>query len=131
MLKRLQQKTHELNTQIFALYLAYKDKRVAWYARVLIAITLVYAISPIDLVPDFIPVFGYLDDLIVLPAGAYLSLSLIPKDVMNQCQARAIAIYGRHGKGLTSDMQVVVIAWLLFAALAFMFVYKFMTPDIF
>ena len=72
-----------------ALYFAYRDPRVPWYAKGLLIAVVGYAISPIDLIPDFIPVVGYLDDLIIVPAGIYLALKLIPTGVMAECREKA------------------------------------------
>ena len=83
------ERVRNLKTEVHALYLASKDPRVPWYAKVLMALTLGYAISPIDLIPDFIPVLGQLDDLIIVPAGIALAIKMIPKNVMEECRRRA------------------------------------------
>ena len=72
-----------------AIYLASRDPRVPWYAKALAIAVAGYALSPIDLIPDFIPVIGYLDELILLPFGIWLVVSLIPPDIMAECRARA------------------------------------------
>lgn len=82
-------KQNNLKLIPYSLYLAYKDPRVHWYAKVFIAIIVGYALSPIDLIPDFIPVLGYLDDLIIIPAGISLSLKMIPKEVLKECRETA------------------------------------------
>lgn len=82
----LQAKAQELKTNLGVLYLAFKDKRTPWYAKALIALVVSYALSPIDLIPDFIPILGYLDDLILIPAGIALAIKLIPEDVMIECR---------------------------------------------
>lgn len=71
-----------LKNEITALYLAYRDPRTPWYARLALAAVFFYALSPIDLIPDFIPVLGYLDDLIILPLLINLALRLIPEDIL-------------------------------------------------
>ncbi len=71
------------------MYLAYRDPRVPWYARLFAACVVAYAFSPIDLIPDPIPVLGYLDDLVLIPLGIWLVLKLIPPEVMVDCRARA------------------------------------------
>lgn len=73
----------------FALYLAAKDPRVPLIAKLMIGIVVGYALSPIDLIPDFIPVIGYLDDLLLLPLGIWCAIRLIPKDVWAACQTMA------------------------------------------
>ena len=79
------------------MFLALKDKKTPWYAKVFAAITVAYALSPIDLVPDFIPVLGYLDDVILLPALVALTVKFIPKDVFEQCRTQAEGMW-KDGK---------------------------------
>lgn len=79
----------QLKTDTYALYLALKDPRTPWYARMFAAAVVAYAFSPIDLIPDFIPVLGYLDDLILLPLGIALAIRLIPAAVFAECRERA------------------------------------------
>ena len=78
-----------LQRDTLALMFAYKDKRTPWYARLFAALVVAYAFSPIDLIPDFIPVLGYLDDLILVPAGIVLALKMIPPVVMVDARLRA------------------------------------------
>jgi uncharacterized membrane protein YkvA (DUF1232 family) len=85
----LKQKAKELKTEIYALYLVYKDPRVPWYKKAFIFIIIAYAINPLDLIPDFIPVLGYLDDLIIIPLGIYLALKMIPKEILKECREKA------------------------------------------
>ena len=84
-----QQRARQLKRETYALYLAYRDPRVPWYAKVLAVCVVAYAFSPIDLIPDFIPVLGYLDDLVFVPLGISLALRLIPPEVMAECRACA------------------------------------------
>src|ERR1700727_1582848 len=111
MLRILQTWARRLIRDVHAVYLAARDPRVPWYARVLAMAVVGYALSPIDLIPDFIPVLGYLDDLIIVPLGIWLVLSLIPEEVMTACRARADgAPMGPHGR----IAAVVIIAiWIL------------------
>jgi uncharacterized membrane protein YkvA (DUF1232 family) len=83
------QRIQNLKTEVHALYLASQDPRVPWYAKVIMALTIGYAISPIDLIPDFIPVLGQLDDLIIVPAGIALAIKMIPKNVMEEYRQKA------------------------------------------
>src|SRR3954469_13486781 len=78
-----------LKRQIFILYFACKDSRVPWYAKVFTACVVAYAFSPIDLIPDFIPILGYLDDVIILPLGIMFALKMLPKDVISDCEVKA------------------------------------------
>src|SRR3954466_2010298 len=92
-----------------ALYLAGRDPRVPWYAKALAIAVAAYALSPIDLIPDFIPVIGYLDELILLPLGIWLVVSLIPPEIMVEYRARA----GEAGQRPTSraGMVAIVLLW--------------------
>ena len=76
----------QLQAEVYALYLAYRDPRVPWYAKAVAACVVGYALSPIDLIPDFIPVLGYLDDLVLIPLGIALALRMIPPAVMDECR---------------------------------------------
>ncbi len=78
---KLKERAKELKTQIPAVFIALKEKQTPWHAKFFAIITVVYALSPIDLIPDFIPLLGYLDDLIILPALVALTVKFIPKSV--------------------------------------------------
>jgi len=78
-----------LKSETYTLYLAYKDPRTPWYAKIFTGLVVAYAFSPIDLIPDFIPILGYLDDLILVPLGISLALKMIPQEVMAECRQRA------------------------------------------
>lgn len=90
---RLREKAEKVRKKIrkdlYTLYFAYRHPKTPWYARIIIGLTAAYALSPMDLIPDFIPVIGYLDDLIIVPAGISLSLRLIPDSVISECRERA------------------------------------------
>ena len=88
-ISRLRDKAKSLKVELSAIYLALKDRRTPISAKILIAVTISYALSPIDLIPDFIPVLGLVDDLLIIPLMITLSLKLIPKDVMNECRKKA------------------------------------------
>ena len=89
MLERLKHKANHLRIEVYAIYLAYKDPRVPWYARILAVCVVGYAFSPIDLIPDFVPIIGYLDDLILIPLGIVFVLKIIPKEVMDEYREKA------------------------------------------
>lgn len=95
MLERLKEWAHRVKRDIYALYLAARDPRVPWYAKALAALVAAYALSPIDPIPDFIPVLGYLDDMIVLPLGIKAAIWMIPDEVLadlrRQAEERMIA----------------------------------------
>lgn len=88
-INKLKAKAQKIKKNIRALYYVYKDPDVRILPKIIILITLGYALSPIDLIPDFIPIFGYLDDLIVVPALIALSIKLIPKEKMEQAKIKA------------------------------------------
>lgn len=88
-LTKLKNYARKLKQNVFVLYLSYKDKRVPWYARLVAILVVAYAFSPIDLIPDFIPVLGYLDDLIIVPLGISLALKLIPSYIMEENREKA------------------------------------------
>jgi len=82
-------KAKRLKTEVYVLYLAYKDPGVPLYAKLFAAAVIAYALNPLDLIPDFIPVLGYVDDLILIPLGVFLALKMIPKEVLDECRERA------------------------------------------
>ena len=89
MMKQWRQKARELKRETYALYYVCKDSRTPWYVKVLASFAIAYALSPIDLIPDFIPILGLLDDLILLPLAIMLILKLIPPDIMDDSRRRA------------------------------------------
>ena len=117
-LETWKRRARELKREIYAIYLAYKDPRVPWYAKLLAACVVAYAFSPIDLVPDFIPVLGYLDDLILVPLGIYFVLKLIPDDVMSECREKARALSGEKLPTNYLAATVIIAAWILLALLS-------------
>jgi uncharacterized membrane protein YkvA (DUF1232 family) len=88
-LDRLRRRARLLKRDTYALYLAARDPRTPWFARLLAAAIVAYALSPLDLMPDFVPVLGYLDDLIIVPLGIALLLRIVPPDVLADCRERA------------------------------------------
>ena len=123
----LQQRAKQLKTELYALYLAYRDPRVPWYARLFAACVVGYAFSPIDLIPDPIPVIGFLDDLILVPLGIALALKMIPADVMAESRARA-RVSMEQGKPVNRLAAVVIVLiWLLLAALAIVWLARVFT----
>ena len=117
-IERLKAWARRLKTELNALYLAYRDPRVPAHARVFAVIVVAYALSPLDLIPDPIPVLGYLDDLILVPLGIALAVRMIPRAVLAECRAKARDAETEVGlKGAVAAVAVVII-WLLLAALA-------------
>ena len=111
--ERLKQKSRHLKIEIYALYLAYRDPRVPWYAKAFVALVVGYAFSPIDLIPDFIPVLGYLDDLVLIPLGVAVALKMIPEKVMEDCRIRSKEVMTKK-KPINRVAAVVIICiWLM------------------
>lgn len=107
----------QLKAETYALYLAYRDPRTPWYARVFAASVVAYAFSPIDLIPDFIPVLGYLDDLLLVPLGILLAIKIIPPGIMQESRAKAQeALNQDQSIGRAAAIAIVAI-WLTLAAL--------------
>ncbi len=100
---------------IVALWLAARDRRTPWYAKLVAALVAAYALSPIDLIPDFIPVLGYLDDLIIVPLGIWLAIRLIPKELMAEFRREADSRVPRPASW--AGAVIVVLLWLLIVAL--------------
>ena len=85
------QRAQKLKIEVYAIYLAYKHPETPWYAKAFTGLVIAYSLSPIDLIPDFIPVLGYLDDLLLVPLGISLAINMIPEAVMAECRAQAKA----------------------------------------
>lgn len=105
-----------IKCDVHALYLAARDPRVPWYAKALAVCVAGYALSPVDLIPDFIPVLGYLDDVVIVPLGVLAVIKLIPPDVMAEYRAAA-ALNGNKPVSRTTA-GVIICLWLASAALA-------------
>lgn len=104
-----------LKREVFALYLAYRDPRVPWYARLFVGVVVAYAFSPIDLIPDFIPILGYLDDLILVPLGIVIAIRLIPAGVLAECRAEAARLVAQ-GKPINRVAAAVIVGiWVALA----------------
>src|SRR5512136_3139506 len=88
-IKKIKDKAASLKKEAYALYFAARDPRLPWYVKAFLGLVLAYAFSPIDLIPDFIPLLGYLDDLVLVPLGIALAIKLVPAEVMAECRQRA------------------------------------------
>ena len=115
MLLRMKAWARGLKRDSLALYLAARDPRTPWYAKALAAAVAAYAFSPIDLIPDFIPVIGYLDDLVIVPLGIWLAISLIPDELMAEYRARADDAASRPSS--KAGMVAIILLWILGAFL--------------
>jgi uncharacterized membrane protein YkvA (DUF1232 family) len=117
MLDRLKVRARQLKKEAYAIYLAARDPRTPWYAKALIFFVVAHTFSPIDLIPDFIPVLGYLDDLIITPGGLWLAVRLIPPEVMEEARATA-AVRSVDGRVGTIGAILIVLVWVVAAGFA-------------
>ncbi|MGH8671433.1 MAG: YkvA family protein [Burkholderiales bacterium] len=124
MLKSWKRRVRVIKRDIHALYLAYRDPRTPWYAKWVVACVIAYALSPIDLIPDPIPVLGYLDDLILLPLGIILALRLIPSGVMVECRERAQAAIDQNLPANWVAAGVIAVIWVAAAIVLGVFLYR-------
>ena len=99
-----------LKRDVLALWIAARDPRTPWYAKVVAAAVAAYALSPIDLIPDFIPVIGYLDDLIIVPLGIFFCIKMIPSDLMDEFRMRAAEIEDRPVSKFAAAL--IVLLWI-------------------
>ncbi|MEW4280003.1 MULTISPECIES: YkvA family protein [Priestia] len=126
MLNQLKLWAKKLKKQLFILYLAYKDERVSWYTKLFTACVVAYAFSPIDLIPDFIPVLGYIDDIIIVPLGIMIALKMLPKSVIEDCTIKAEELIQneRHKNWVAGS--IIIIVWLLIFMWSCFTVFKFL-----
>ncbi len=121
---KLRARAQTLQVEVSALLLAFRDPRTPWVARGLIALVAAYALSPIDLIPDFIPVLGYLDDLILVPAGIALAVRMIPPQVLADSRESARQA-GGPGKGVGMvGAGFIVLIWILAIIVFASFIYQ-------
>lgn len=122
MIEEFKLRARRLKGETFALYLASRDPRTPWYAKLLAAGIVAYAFSPIDLIPDFVPVLGYLDDLILIPMGIALAIHWIPDAVLAECRERAQQTLN-NGKPVSRVAGAVIIGiWITLAVLCIVWV---------
>ena len=110
------ERARELKRETYALYFACRDPRVPWHAKALAIVVVAYAFSPIDLIPDFIPVLGYLDELVLIPLGVLAVRSLVPAAVLEECRAKAAALERKPTNWIAAG--VIVVLWLAIVAVA-------------
>ena len=115
-IERCKGRARRLRVETHALLLAYKDPRVPWYAKIFVACVVGYAFSPVDLIPDFIPIVGYLDDLLLVPLGIALALRMIPKPVMEECREKAVESLSQSKPTNWLAGAAVIALWLLLIA---------------
>ena len=107
MLDKLKSRARTLKNEAFAVYLAAKDPRTPWYARALVFFVVAHTFSPIDLIPDFIPVLGYLDDLLITPGGLWLAIRMIPAEVLEEARGKV------SGSGVERSLRYIGLAMIL------------------
>jgi uncharacterized membrane protein YkvA (DUF1232 family) len=115
MLDRLKARAGALKKEALAIYIAARDPRTPWYAKALVFFVVAHTFSPIDLIPDFIPVLGYLDDLIITPGGLWLAIRLIPPEVLAEARATAAARGAESSVGKVGAV-IIVLVWIAVAA---------------
>ncbi len=112
MLDKLKVRARALKEEVYAISIAARDPRTPWYAKALIFLVAAYALSPIDLIPDFVPILGYLDDLILVPGGIWLAIRLIPPEVLTEARATATARSAERRVQILGAALIILI-WIL------------------
>lgn len=102
----------QLKRQVYVLYFAYKDSRVPLFTKIFSACVVAYAFSPIDLIPDFIPIFGYLDDIILIPLGIYFALKLLPKHILEECNLKAQTLLNNEKPKNWIAGTLIIVLWI-------------------
>ena len=124
MFDRWKRWAHIIKRDAHALYLAARDPRVPWYVKALAIVVAAYALSPIDLIPDFIPVLGYLDDLLIVPAGIVLVVRLTPPDILAEHRELATAAQDRPVSWIAAS--VIIGIWILAISLTLWWASRFL-----
>jgi uncharacterized membrane protein YkvA (DUF1232 family) len=119
MLQKLKSRARALKNEAFAVYLAAKDPRTPWYAKALIFFVVAHTFSPIDLIPDFIPILGYLDDLIITPGGLWLAIRMIPPEALAEARGKVATSgldksLGRIGAVMIIFMWILILAGVVY-----------------
>jgi len=124
LLDAFKQRARRLKTETLALSLAARHPGTPWYVKLFMAGIVAYAFSPIDLIPDFVPILGYLDDLVLLPLGIALAIKMVPATVWAECQARAQAGTWHGTPAGHVAGAVIVVLWVAVAALGLLWAYR-------
>ena len=111
-LGNLRERVRRLKSETFAIYLAARHPDTPWYAKVLVAVVVAYALSPIDLIPDFVPLLGYVDDLMLVPLGIAVAVRMIPPHVLAECRAAARESTFSGTRGSRVAAAVIVAIWI-------------------
>lgn len=120
----LRKRVRHLQGETLALYFAARHPGTPWYAKAFVACVVAYAFSPIDLIPDFIPVLGFLDDLILVPVGIFIAIRMIPRGVLAECRERAQASMAGEAPVSRTAAAVVIGIWILLAVLCALWAYE-------
>ena len=128
LLASLKERIRHLTTETHALYLAARHPGTPWYAKLFVAGVVAYALSPIDLIPDFIPVLGYLDDLILIPLGIAVAIRLVPSSVLAECRDRARSAAASPKPENRTAALVIVGIWLLVTVAFALWAYQAFAP---
>jgi uncharacterized membrane protein YkvA (DUF1232 family) len=126
MFKKIKAWTRNLKKQVFILYFAYKDNRVPWYAKLFAACVVAYTFSPIDLIPDFIPILGYIDDVIIVPLGIMLALKMIPASVLTDCEEKAEELMKKGKPKNWIVGSIIILIWGLILIWGIITIYNFL-----
>jgi uncharacterized membrane protein YkvA (DUF1232 family) len=124
LLSSLKQRARHLKSEVLALWLAARHPGTPWYAKLLVAGIVAYALSPIDLIPDFVPILGYLDDLILIPLGIVLAVRMIPPPILEECRAKAREMTASAQTGSRVAGIIIVGVWLAAGALCAVWAYR-------
>lgn len=126
-MKTWRERARELEREVYALYFACRDPRVPWYVKALAIGVVGYALSPIDLIPDFIPILGYLDELVVIPLGVLAVRAMIPPSVLAECREKAAQLEGRPRNWIAAG--VIIAIWLVIAVAAVYWAVDYLTRE--
>lgn len=113
---KLEENLKRLKLEVGTIYFAYKHKATPWFAKILAAVVVGYALSPVDLIPDFIPILGYLDDMILLPLGIALVIKLIPNKIVAEAREEAKLHFANHNKSNWFVGLIIVFIWIIIIA---------------
>jgi uncharacterized membrane protein YkvA (DUF1232 family) len=129
-LRRLRKIGNDFKLEAYSLYLATKDPRTPWYAKAVVVCVVGYALSPIDLIPDFIPVLGYLDDLIIIPLGIALAIRLIPRTVLDDCRRQAPLTIQTATRAALIAAGVIVFLWIVLIVAIVLILRQLLRPQV-
>ena len=115
--EKVKTKARSIKKELRIIYLAYKRPDLPWYAKIAAILVVGYALSPIDLIPDFVPVLGYLDDIILIPLGISLVIKLIPKEILDECRAQADEVFKEGKPKNWIAGALIILIWITVVAL--------------